>query len=464
MTSLITGTDSYKFSHFYQNPPGTTLKQSHVVARNNKGIAKSYANDVTFFGLQAWIKERLMKPISDHDIQVAKIFASKHGVPFDEKGWRTILNRHHGYMPVRIRSLPEGSQVPIGVAQVIVENTDSDFPWLPAYLETEILRAVWYPSTVATNSRAARKIIEHYLSRTSMDVQGQIGFKLHDFGQRGVSSRQSAALGGMAHLVNFMGTDTTEGVFAAMEYYNADVCGFSIPAMEHSTVTIWGKENEAQAYSNMIENSPGPIVACVADSYDVFNAAENIFGGQLFDQIMASDKTVVVRPDSGEPVATVLKVIQLLDKKFGHTSNAKGYNTLNKVRVIQGDGIDLEMIEQILQKLIDYGYSADNIAFGMGAGLLQNVSRDTFGYAMKTNFAVVGGKDVDVYKDPVTDHNKRSWKGWIDVIRNDQGDLINTSINAEVGGLSEMVTRYDTGVLGKMYTFEEVRSNALIEK
>lgn len=461
MSSIITGADSYKFSHFYQDPPGTTLKQSHVVARNIKGIAKSYVDHVTFFGLQAWIKERLMKPFTQEDIEFAEIFAKGHGVPFNRDAWQTILKRYKGYLPVKIRSLPEGSQVPIGVAQVIIENTDSDFPWLTAYIETELLRAVWYPSTVATISRACRKIIYSYLQQTSDRADEEIAFKLHDFGQRGVSSRQSAGLGGMAHLINFMGTDTTEGVLAAMEYYGAGIAGFSIPAMEHSTVTIWGKENESEAFRNMLEKSPGPIVACVSDSYDIYNAVTSIWGEQLRQAVIDSGKTVVVRPDSGDPLQIVHEVIELLGNKFGYTTNNKGYRVLNNVRVIQGDGIDPEAIEQILEDLKTAGWSAENIAFGMGAGLLQNVNRDTFGYANKCNFAIVNGEKVDVFKDPITDHNKRSWKGHIDVV-SVNGEYVNTDQPTKTKhfDLSMMETRYDTGSLGKMYTFDEVKQNA----
>lgn len=460
-SSIITGADSYKFSHFYQDPPGTTIKQSHITARNNKTFLSNWTDKVTFFGLQAWIQERLSQPLTMWDVNFAESFAAAHGVPFNRQGWETIVHRHHGFLPVRIWSLPEGKQVPIGVAQVVVENTDPEFAWLPSYLETEMLRAVWYPSTVATVSRTVKKIIYTYLEQTSDDPDGQIAFKLHDFGQRGATSRQSAGLGGMAHLINFQGTDTTEGILAAMEFYRADVCGTSIPAMEHSTVTAWGRANERKAYANMLEKTPGPILACVSDSYDIYNACKEIWGNQLRKAVIDSGKMVVVRPDSGDPVQIPLDVVVVLAEKFGTTTNSKGFKVLNNVRVIQGDGVDPQKIEKICAGMAARGFSIDNIAFGMGAGLLQNVSRDTFGYAMKTNYAKIDEQDVDIYKDPVTDHRKASWKGRIDVVYSN-GTLINVNQKIDRTGDSVLQFRYDNGKQYNFTRFTTIRQQAAL--
>ena len=289
-----------------------------------------------------------------------------------------------------------------------------------------------------------------------------IDFKLHDFGARGVSSMESAALGGMAHLINFMGTDTVSGIMAAMEYYDAEVSGFSIPAMEHSTVTSWGRENEVESYRNMLRHygKEGKILACVSDSYDIFEACKK-WGTELKQEVIDSKAVVVIRPDSGDPVDVVSKCAEILDKYFGHTINAKGFRVLNNVRIIQGDGIDHQMIRAILTVLHMKGYSSDNIAFGQGGALLQMVNRDTLEFAMKCSAAMINGVWVDVYKDPVTSSMKKSKKGRLMLsIDKKTGNYITSPLEYGVGKQDELKTRYQDGRLPNQTTFVQVRAKA----
>jgi nicotinamide phosphoribosyltransferase len=159
-----------------------------------------------------------------------------------------------------------------------VENTDPKLFWLTNYLET-LLVQVWYPSTVATQSFAMKKLLLEYLHETGDPLL--IDFKLHDFGYRGVTCPEQAAIGAASHLVNFQGTDTIAGLELLGEYYDEFCAGFSIPASEHSTITSWGKEHEVDACRNMLTQYPEGYVACVSDSYDIFNCCENIWGGEL---------------------------------------------------------------------------------------------------------------------------------------------------------------------------------------
>ena len=227
--------------------------------------------------------------------------------------------------------------VPTHIPVLTIENTDPKCYWLTSFLETALLRAVWYPSTVATISYHAREIIMKYLKKTSEDPNAQIGFKLHDFGYRGVSSKESGELGGLAHLLSFMGTDTMGALVAAIEFYNAETAvGFSIPAAEHSTITSWGRDNEADAFSNMITQfaKPGSLVAVVSDSYDIYNAITNIWGKQLKSLVKQSGATLVVRPDSGIPHEIVLESLERLGAEYGYTTNKLGYKVLDpSVRV-----------------------------------------------------------------------------------------------------------------------------------
>lgn len=409
--SILLNTDSYKASMFVQYPENTETVFSYVESRGGK------YDETVFFGLQAFIKEYLLEPITMADIDEAEAVWSAHGEPFNREGWEYIVNWHNGFLPIRIKAAPEGTVIPTHNIMVSVENTDPKCFWLTTYLETALLRAIWYPVTVATNSREIKKVITKFMVETGGDLAG-LNFKLHDFGARGASSNESAMIGGMAHLVNFMGTDTIAAVVGAKRYYNEPVAAFSIPAAEHSTITSWGRENEAKAYANMLKQfaKQGSILAVVSDSYDIFNAVENLWGGELREEVINSGATLVVRPDSGDPVEVVTKVVKLLDSKFGSTVNAKGYKLLNHVRVIQGDGINIDSVTAILENLKSNGFCADNVAFGMGGALLQAPQRDDQKFAMKCSAALINGEWVDVYKDPITDHGKRSKKGRLGLV------------------------------------------------
>lgn len=459
LNNLILNTDSYKASHWLQYPPKTEKVFSYIESRGGKYPA------TVFFGLQIFLKEVLSKPITIEDINEAELFWKAHGEPFNRVGWERLIEKHNGYLPLCVRAVPEGTVVPTHNILVSVENTDPEFFWLVSYVETAMLRAVWYGTTVATNSYASKQVIKKYLEETG-DVAG-LSFKLHDFGARGVSSFESAGIGGAAHLVNFMGTDTVTGALYAMKYYNTDeMVAFSIPAAEHSTMTSWGgRKGEVEAMRNMLTQfaKPGALVAVVSDSYDIYNAVENLWGRELKQQVIDSGAIVVVRPDSGDPASVVLRVTALLDKAFGSVVNSKGYKVLNNVRVIQGDGIVTKTIEEILAVLKDAGYSADNVAFGQGGGLLQQVNRDTCKFAMKASAALVNGKWIDVFKDPVTDSGKTSKKGRITLYKNvESGECVTSRIMDQPHPYMKDVleTVFLDGDVIKEYTFAEVRENS----
>lgn len=431
-------TDSYKVSMWKQYPPGTQYVYSYIESRG--GVY----DKTVFLGIQAFIRERLTVPITQDEIDRAEEFWNMHGEPFNREGWQYILDAHGGYLPIEIKSLDEGGVYPVKTVLASVVNTDPMVPWLTTWVETPLLRAVWYPTTVATQSWSIKQLIKEYLVRSG-DVSG-LPFKLHDFGSRGVSSLESSMLGGMAHLTQFMGTDTAIGIIGANKYYDAGLgsTGFSIPAAEHSTITSWGRGSESLAYSNMVEQfaKEGSIYAVVSDSYDIFNAVENIWGKELRELVVSRKGTLVIRPDSGDPVEVLPKLITSIYKNFGGVKNDKGYIVLNNVRLIWGDGINEMAIRSILRAIVDImGFSADNIAFGMGGALLQIVNRDTQKFAMKCSAIFNGAEWVDVFKDPVTDPGKASKKGLLDN--------------------SSMSRRYIDGVLVNQTTFEEVRSRSI---
>lgn len=453
VNNLILKSDSYKSSHWKQYPPKTQGMMSYIEARAGSHLL--------FYGLQIFIKDHLLNPITQKDIDQAAIFFASHGEPFNREGWEYILKTYNGFMPVIIKAVPEGTVLRNSNVLLTIECTDPKCFWIASFLETALLRAIWYPSSVATISYDCKQTIKKYLELTS-DDQDQVMFKLHDFGARGVSSSESAGIGGSAHLVNFMGSDTVEGILYANEYYNCAMAGFSIPASEHSTITSWGQDKEVEAYRNMLQQygGPGKIVACVSDSYNIFNACE-MWGTELKEEVINMGGTLVIRPDSGDPAQTVARCVEILMKHFGFTINSKGYKVLPScVRVIQGDGINRDSIEEILSLLKWKGFAADNVGFGMGGALLQHSNRDTFGFAMKCCAILIDGEWQDVFKIAP---GKNSKKGRLTLIETNEG--LTTCRLDEVGNeviaLKEVfkLDDYNNIPIVRTITFEEVIVN-----
>jgi nicotinamide phosphoribosyltransferase len=440
----ITLTDSYKFSHSVQYPVNTTYMFDYIEARSNKIFPETI-----FFGLQYFLKKYFEKPIEQWEVDEAFHIAQAHGVPFDKEGWDYIVRELQGRLPLKIRAVKEGSVIPTGNILVSVESTDSKVFWVVGFFETLLLK-VWYPTTVATKSFFVRKIIDKFQATEPID------FKYHNFGDRGSSSVETASIGGMAHLTSFLGTDNFNALKDASKYYSSDIAGFSIPASEHSTVTSWGKENRFSMYDNYIETFKDyPIVACVMDSYDIYKDVDYVTKGEFKTKIESENYPIfVIRPDSGEPIEVLSKLLKILeDNKVGF-SIQKGLKVFNKYRFIWGDGISPEKIEEILSFFEDSGYSIDNISFGSGGDLMQNINRDTMGFAMKCSAIEVDGKIRNVFKDPVTDKGKKSKKGILDLY------FVNGEyVTAERGTFKDslMETVFLNGDILRSESFEEIR-------
>ncbi len=458
MENLLLIADSYKYSHHMQFPQEISYMHSYLEAREHN-------RSVRFFGLQYYLKKYLTQQFTAEDIIEAEMIVTKHGLPFNKAGWEYILNVHDGYLPVRVRAVREGSIVEGSNILMTIESTDQNAAWIVGYLET-LLMKVWYPTTVCTLSYEIKEIIEKYLQLTS-DTNEKLPFMLHDFGYRGASSEESAAIGGTAHLVNFMGTDTISSIMFAKRYYNEAMAGFSIPASEHSTMTSWGRENEREAYENMIEQfGSGGLFACVSDSWDFENAVSTIWSNELKTQVEAMNAQLVIRPDSGDAKANIKFALEKLDESFGSDINTKGYKVLRNVALIQGDSVCKMAITEILEMMKELGYSAENIAFGMGGALLQgnadsSINRDTHKFAIKCSAIKMGDELVDVYKDPKGSKFKRSKKGRLDLIKNN-GKYETININdlpvGQYSENSELVTVFENGQIKKEYTLAEVRN------
>ena len=438
--------DAYKYSHPWQLPKHTTMIRSYIEAR---GVSGRDWTEMVYFGQQAYLKWLTSVELDDTMINEAESYCKRMGVPFFREGWEHVLKTYEGKFPINIEALPEGMVLPIGtcLSQVSTANEDDELAaFVPAFIETALLRANWYPTTTATESYSVKKKLLNHLHKCADDPWAVVNWMLHDFGARGVSSSESAQIGGAGHLTSFFGTDTIEALPWLDRFYDAQDCVFgSIPASEHSTMTAWGKAREADAYENMITQfgNEKAVFACVSDSYDIYHATREIWGTQLYDKVVELGKRkarLVIRPDSGPATKVAVELLDIIGEKFGYSINNRGYKVLPEfIRVIQGDGMNAESIEELCKNTMRAGWSIDNLTFGMGGGLLQKCNRDTLKFAQKTNEAIIDGKRVEIYKDPV--HGGKTSKRGKQVVYRDNNGVIITASEDDLEAL---------GILGKV--------------
>jgi nicotinamide phosphoribosyltransferase len=449
--------DSYKYSHGPLYTAGMTGMFAYGEARIKGEI-------IVPVGMQMLLEEYFTTPITLDNIMEAERFLTAHGEPFDKAGWLRVLDTHKGLLPLKIKVVPEGTPVPSGNILYSVESTDPELAWLVSWIETVIQRGIWYPTTIASNDHKAWRAIRRF-ARESSDDESLVPFTLHDFGGRGVSSHESAQIGGFAHLVHFMGSDTVEGIRAANHYYDEDMAAFSVIATEHSIQCSYGPTRQREYLETVIEKAakPGAIVSIVIDGYDVYREAQTLC--ELKDKIIASGARIVFRPDSGDPLEVIPRLLKMQDMAFGHKVNTKGYKVINNVGIIQGDGVDLEAMVKILEKVTEMGYSASNIVFGSGGALLQKVNRDTYKFAQKTTAIRIGSKWVSVFKDPITDPGKKSKAGRLHLVRSKMtGEYMTfeeTGAPLDSEWEEVMVTVYENGKLFNRTTLAEIRARAM---
>ncbi|KAI8913558.1 nicotinate phosphoribosyltransferase family-domain-containing protein [Gorgonomyces haynaldii] len=411
-------TDSYKTTHYKLYPEA----QKMVAYGEFRGGYDKDIEDtrIVFYGMRYIIDNYIAKQYTVQDVEEASKFFETHNsggtqFPFPKDLFLKFVKEHNGYFPVKIQALAEGSVVypHVPVYQITAEG---EYARLVTYLET-LLTMVWYPSTVATLSRRCHQIIEQAYHR-SVDESGMwsLDSRLHDFGFRGCTSVEQAIIGGCAHLLNFSGTDTLPAAYyAQFRLNNGKPVGYSIPATEHSIMT--SHENEKKALTQLLSEFGQGVCACVMDSYDYTLALEKVLPSVAK---LKTDKGgfLVLRPDSGDPVSVVLEALLAAEKIFGADLNQKGFKVLRGVGVIQGDGINIKTLADIAQAVEQNGFSAQNVAYGMGGGLLQKVNRDTMQFATKLNFIVYAdGTKRDVMKMPKTATSKRSLPGVLSVTR-----------------------------------------------
>jgi nicotinamide phosphoribosyltransferase len=453
-------TDSYKAGHHAQYPDA---KEMVAYGEFRKHYAGMKDERIVFYGMRHIVENYLNRQWTKEDVESAALFYDSHGVlgaeyPFPKELFMKFVNENDGYFPVTVEALPEGSVVyaHIPVYQI---TASGEYSRLILFLET-LLTQVWYPSTVATLSRHTRQLVTEYFDK-SVDEEFNflIPSRLHDFGFRGCTSVEQSVIGGLAHLLSFEGSDTMSACYHGQFHLNnGKPIASSIPATEHSVMTSW--DTELGAVLNMVENYGHGLFATVADSYDYDNFLNTVLP-KVAHLVKAKGGTHVIRPDSGEPVSCVLRGLEACAKYYGYTVNSKGFKVLNNSAVIQGDGIDFDNVRSILEATLEAGFSAQNVAFGMGSGLLHKLNRDTMSFATKLSF-IRYADDVprDVMKTPKTDLEKFSLPGKLQVCKD--GGVPSTyprpSIWEKSVGSDCFEVVYDHGpVKVKWPTFDELR-------
>lgn len=471
-------TDGYKLAHMEQYPPNTEYIYSYMITRRSKKYSQ-----VCFFGLQYYLLNylsgRVTRKMVNEFIETREALLGPTSDIVREQMEKLIQLQ---YLPLRIKAVPEGSTVDVGNALVTVTNTEPGYFWLVGLVESLLLK-VWYTSTVATFSQKLWKLCEDY-GRTSCDNCDYLPYQVHDFGYRGVSSEESDTLGGAAHLLHFRGSDTVPAISFAKKWYGAAcdaIIGSTVPGTEHSVMCSYGREQELEAYQRILEAYPTGNVSIVSDTYDYWKVLTE-FLPALKDQIMArKDGKVIIRPDSGNPEHILLGdpneedkespkylgTLRILDQIFGSTLNSHGLKILHpSIGVIYGDGMYYERIERVLGGCRDIGFEPSSVSFGCGGILLQNHQRDDLGFAFKATSVTIDGKRKAIFKDPVTDHSKKSHHGLMRVEHDKDFGKWTTfdDQSEEQEEQGELRTVFENGRVFRYDTFEEIGKRARARK
>jgi nicotinamide phosphoribosyltransferase len=459
--ALLLKMDSYKFGHPF-------AYRSGIEAMTCYGTARVEATQsIVYAGKKQLLDSTFQDPVTMEDVEQAQAFAIAHfGRPlFSYTDWKYVVEEHGGFPPLVIRSLDEGTVVPGGIALYNVTSFDPQVNWMAAGFETVVLRGNWYPTTIATDDFDIKKDIVEYYKLSNADM-GMLPFALHDFGGRGVTCSEQAQIGGAAHLINFMGSDTVEGILAANHYYDIDMAAFSVFATEHSVECSFGLDEQGEVDYVLHEIKTAqrlqlPVASIVIDGKDAIRCAKVFCRPDVVELVKSGTTKIVLRPDSGDMHTLVPQILELLGQAYGWTMTSCGkYKLLNNVGVIQGDGVDHGAIRMLLGKIVTLGWAASNVIFGSGGALLQKVNRDKYKFAQKASAIFVNGSWLGIAKDPVTDPGKKSLEGVITAIRNTvSGAYANHDLLQPIpeGWVDVFKLRWDTGRFYNATNMTEIR-------
>jgi len=517
--------DVYKEFHGRAYHPDVTEVYANYTSRSGK-LSNIQNNDkVVFVGLQYFIMSYLMEEwdsffktdkataVGNHK----RVLSAMLGYSVDVKYLEDLHDL--GYLPLRIKALPEGTLVPYQVPPLTIVNTVKGFQWLTNMIETVLSCENWPIQTSATTSTAYMKVFKEFAMKTGLPTDF-VPFQGHDFSFRGMFGKQAAAMSGFGHLASgLVGTDTIPAVLFAEKYYGANVdkelVGCSVDATEHSVTCSWILEGEIEFFRYLMkEQSPTGILSVVSDTWDFWTLVTEYLP-ELKSEILAREGTLVIRPDSGDPVkiltgyilsnatdyaaqypniadasASVSKegfeafswngknyavaeeseepvelmdcevkgLIECLWDTFGGTQTEKGFKLLDDhIGAIYGDAITLTRQRQILQRLADKGF-ASKVVLGIGSYSYQHVTRDTHGSAVKATSIVKNNERIAIFKDPKTDIKKKSAKGLLKVIEKNGELVLIDDVTEDDEKDSLLQTVYEDGKMIKTTTLQEIRA------
>jgi len=480
--------DFYKADHRRQYPKNTQYVYSNFTPRSSRlaNVLDDFDDRVVFIGLQAYIKRVIIKQWNEEFFSKpkAEVIANykrrmDRSLGIDSIDMQHIEALHDlGYLPLKIKALPEGSRVNVQVPMLTVINTMPEFFWLTNYIETSISAEVWKSCTTATIAFEYKRLLMKYALLTAAPVDF-VPLQGHDFSFRGMSGAHDAAQSGIGHLTSFIGTDTIPAIEYAEDYYDAkEVIGVSVPATEHSVMCMGTKVDEIGTFKRLINDLyPTGIISIVSDTWDFWKVITEYT--QVLKEDILNRKTnsmglakVVFRPDSGDPVKIICGdneaevgspqykgAVECLWDIFSGTKTTKGYKLLNeRVGLIYGDSITLARAQAILEQLEAKGFASTNIVFGIGSYTYQYLTRDTFGFAMKATWGQVEGENREIFKDPVTDKgDKKSAKGLLRVEKSATGFKLFDQQSKEQEQRGELQTIFKDGRLVKRVSFDEIR-------
>lgn len=461
-------TDGYKTGHHQQYPKGTTLVYSNFTPRSNK-YAPEGCDNVVSFGQQMIMKqiheafqnEFFSKPKDVVCGEMKRELSLYLGTDYDVTHFEKLHDL--GYLPIAVKSIKEGTLIPIKVPVLTIYNTLPEFYWVTNYLETIISNLLWKPMTSATIAHTYRKVLTKWQEKTDTEKGWFIDWQGHDFSMRGMDSIEATIASGLGHLTSFSGTDSLPAIYGARKFYGEkEFVGGSVNATEHSVMCAGSKDDEVGTFRRLLETYPKGILSVVSDTWDLWKVCtEHIV--TLKEEILARDGKLVIRPDSGDPVdilcgiddykqdddGTMYKVhytsgmfrdrgkqislseqkgvIELLWDVFGGTINEQGYKVLDShIGAIYGDSITIDRADEICRRLEAKGFASTNVVLGIGSFTYQYNTRDTFGFAMKATYVEIDGVGREIFKDPITDDGtKKSATGLLKVFKTTlEGDIV----------------------------------------
>lgn len=478
MNSLLL-TDGYKTGHHQQYPVGTEEVYSNWTPRSN-AYAPKRCDKVLSFG-QQYVIQWLHDYFQDHFFSKQKSEVCQEikeelslylGTDYDVTHFEELHDLQ--YLPIRVKSLPEGVEVPIRIPMVTVVNTHKDFYWVTNFLETILSTMLWQPMTSASIALQYKRIFKHWALLTDKENVAFIDFQGHDFSMRGMGGLQSAVSSGIGHASVFLGSDTLPVIHSLRKYYKAQ--GFvvgSVNATEHSVMCAGTKNDEIETFRTLMQTYPTGILSVVSDTWDLWKVLIEYLP-TLKDEILERDGKLVIRPDSGDPVDIICGenqelggstpqekgVIELLWDVFGGTINSQGFKVLDPhIGAIYGDSITIERAEEICKRLHHKGFASTSVVLGIGSFTYQFKTRDTFGFAMKATSVVVNGKRREIFKDPITDNGvKKSAKGLLQVVKQGDSYKLRDEVTEEEEQEGELKVIYENGIFKRSVTLEEIRN------